>query len=206
MNWKNMRLGTKIGVGFGLLIIIAIALGGLAVYNMKNVADESAKLATEYVPEVDVAAQIRGAANRTMYAMRGYSFTENDVFYQEALKEAQTMDAAIHAGEKLAAEAVHLEKLTGQLAAIEKAQDEYQTAMAETVKTIAAQNATRAALDENAALYIGQSNAFLDGQNEAFKRDLAERQKKIELVVHLVDLGQVPGSSISRPRPPGRWI
>ena len=80
MNWKNMRLGTKIGVGFGLLIVIAIALGSLAVYNMKNVADESAKLAKEYVPEVDVAAQIRSAANRTMYAMRGYGFTEQELF------------------------------------------------------------------------------------------------------------------------------
>ena len=34
---KNMKLGTKIGLGFGVLIAIAMMLGGLAVYNMKSV-------------------------------------------------------------------------------------------------------------------------------------------------------------------------
>ncbi len=189
MNWKNMRLGTKIGVGFGLLIIMAIALGGLAVYNMKNVAGESAKLAEEYVPEAEVAARIHGAANRVMYAMRGYGFTEQDIFFQEAQKEAATMDATITDGKQLAAKAVHLEKLSAQLAPIEEAQDGYQTAMAETAKSVASLNTLRAALDENAEIYMQESAAFLDSQNEAFKSDLAERQKKISIVTKLVDLG-----------------
>ena len=189
MNWKNMRLGTKIGTGFGLLIVIAIALGGLAVYNMQNVAGESEKLAKEYVPEAEVAARIRGAANRIMYAMRGYGFTENDTFYQEAGKEAQAMDAALADAKKLAEKAVHLEKLTGQLATIEEAEHRYEAAMAASAETVASQNTLRAALDENAAVYIRESAAFLEGQNEAFKKDLAERQKKISTVTKLVDLG-----------------
>ena len=189
MNWKNMRLGTKIGVGFGLLIVIAIALGGLAVYNMKNVAGESAKLAKEYVPEVDVAQQIRGASNRIMYAMRGYGYTENDAFHQEAQTEAEAMNAAIAAAERLSSEAVHLEKLGGQLAAIKTVKTEYQAAMSETARAVASLSALRGKLDENAAVYMSESAAFLKGQNEAFKTDLAERQKKIRIVSKLVDLG-----------------
>ena len=35
--FKNMTLGAKIAVGFAALILIALALGGLAVWNMNNV-------------------------------------------------------------------------------------------------------------------------------------------------------------------------
>ncbi len=47
---KNMKLGTKIAVGFGSLLTIAIALGGLAVINMMAVQERSEVLDTEYMP------------------------------------------------------------------------------------------------------------------------------------------------------------
>ncbi|MBF0303699.1 MAG: MCP four helix bundle domain-containing protein, partial [Desulfamplus sp.] len=56
--FKNMKLGTKIALGFGSLIIIALLLGGMAVVNMRTVSVESTKLANEYVPEVAVASEI----------------------------------------------------------------------------------------------------------------------------------------------------
>lgn len=68
--FNNFKLGAKIGIGFGLLIVISLTLGGIAVFNMRDVTVESTKLATEHVPQVDVAALIRGASNRIMYAMR----------------------------------------------------------------------------------------------------------------------------------------
>ena len=53
--FKNMKLATKMGVGFGSLIVIVCLLGGLAIYNMTSVTSESEKLANEYVPEVRLA-------------------------------------------------------------------------------------------------------------------------------------------------------
>ena len=60
---KNLKLGIKISVGFGLLILIACVLGGLAVVNMRSVEGESTRLAKEFVPEVNMgnAAQEREA-------------------------------------------------------------------------------------------------------------------------------------------------
>ena len=62
----KLTLGKKISLGFAGLIVIAMVLGAVAVVNMNKVTGESEKLAVEYVPEVDVGAKIRGAANRVM--------------------------------------------------------------------------------------------------------------------------------------------
>ncbi len=185
----NIKLGAKIGIGFGLLIVIALTLGGIAVFNMRAVTVESTKLAKEYVPEVDVAAAIRGASNRVMYAMRGYGYTENESYYNDALKELALMEKALERGHALAEEAVHLKKLTGQLTAIEEAEKKYKEAVAETHKTVAALDGARKQLDENAAVYMKSSTEFLEGQNRAFKKDLGERQEKIDIATHLVELG-----------------
>ena len=43
--FKSMKLGTKIMVGFGVLIAIAMALGGLATVKMQGVVGDSVMLA-----------------------------------------------------------------------------------------------------------------------------------------------------------------
>ncbi|HKK90443.1 MAG TPA: methyl-accepting chemotaxis protein [Desulfobacteraceae bacterium] len=186
---KNMKLGTKIGVGFGLLIVVAMVLGGMAVINMKGVSKESTMLAREYVPEVSVGARIRGASNRIMYAMRGYGFTENEIYHKEAIKELEILTRAVGEGRTLDRESENLKKLSVQLDNIESSQSEYTTAVEETRRFVNALEGDRRKLDRAAALYMEKSGEFLEGQNQAFQKDLAERRKKIDLVTDLVDVG-----------------
>ncbi len=187
--FSNMKLGTKIGLGFGSLIVIAMLLGGMAVVNMKGVAIESTKLATEYVPEVAVATEISGAATRLMYAMRGYGFTEEEHFYKDALSEVKILDSVISKGDELVKNAIHLEKLDDQLAVIKTARDQYKEAMDSTKELIDALKLGRITLESNAANYIKNSSEFLATQNSAFKNDLSDRQQKIAFVAKLVDIG-----------------
>ena len=186
---KNFKLSVKIGLGFGLLIVIALALGGLAALKMNSTAEDSTMLADEYVPEVVIAAGIRGAANRVMYEMRGYGFTEDEVYYKQAGKEMAAMEAGLAQGEKLAAQAVHLKELHHQLERIKKAEAEYRTAAEKTAATVKQLEDERSRLDLNAIKYITNSDQFLAGQNESTKKDLNRRQKKIALVTSVAGLG-----------------
>ena len=72
---KNIRLGMKIGIGFGALILIACVLGLLGVYNMQSVGKTSEALSQQYIPETVVANELERSSMLTMYAMRGYALS-----------------------------------------------------------------------------------------------------------------------------------
>ena len=75
-----MKLGTKISLGFGSLIAIAIGLGSLAVWNMASVKTVANTLANANVPEVAVANEVERNARATMYEVRGYIYTDDKAF------------------------------------------------------------------------------------------------------------------------------
>ncbi|MCF8039576.1 MAG: MCP four helix bundle domain-containing protein [Desulfohalobiaceae bacterium] len=186
---QQMTLGKRITMGFAVVIVIAVALGGLGVWNMLRAKADSTKLATEYVPEVEVATALRGAANRLMYQMRGYGFTENHQYYEAAQTELAAVNNHLDEATDLADRSVHLEALKGQISEAHEAVDKYKDLMEQTEATIAALNESRTKLDANAATFMQNSAAFLEGQNAAFREDLEERQKKVDIVTDIVERG-----------------
>ena len=198
---KHLSLGVRIFGGFGLLILIAIALGGMAVWKMNTVKAQSVMLADEYVPEVDMAMELRGTVNRLIFEMRGYGFTEDDAFYQKAREEMAAVEKIFESGRRLDEKAVNLKKLKGQLAQAIKAVHDYEALIEQTVDTSAKLTKNRRMLDKSATKYMANSNAFLASQREQFKTDLAkgqqeelsrdmlDRQNKITLVSDVIDLG-----------------
>ncbi|MEI8196651.1 MAG: methyl-accepting chemotaxis protein, partial [Phycisphaerae bacterium] len=88
-----MKLGTKITLGFSCLVVIALGLGGLGVFNMFSVKTVANTLATANVPEVGFANELERDAQTTMYETRGYAFTEDTAFLDKArtkLEEVKT--------------------------------------------------------------------------------------------------------------------
>ncbi len=186
---KSMTVGTKIALGFGILIVIMTTLGGIGIFNMNKSGDQTNLLADEYVSEVIIAVDLRGAANRMMYEMRGYGFTEDEKFLEKAQIELLVGKKAIDKGYELEKNAKNLTKLKGQLDIAAGAADEYEKLVQDTVNINAKMAAERKILDESAVKYMQNCNDFLAGQNRAFKKDLKERQDKIKFVSLLVSLG-----------------
>ena len=187
--FKDIKLGTKIASGFGVLIVIMCALGGAGVFKMKGVEDQSKILAEEYVPEMDMAVDLRAAVNRLMYEMRGYGFTEEKKYYDNAQKELQAIDKLLAAGHVLEKKSPHLKKLKGEIQGATRVIEKYKVLIQKTAQTNAKMKSHRKVLDESARKYMTNSNDFLTGQNKRFKIELDERQKKVALVSHLVALG-----------------
>ncbi|MBI9066896.1 MAG: HAMP domain-containing protein [Salinivirgaceae bacterium] len=195
MSFKNLKLGAKLIVGFGTLIVISMILGGMAIINMSSIAKESGYLANEYVPEVKVATELRGAANRVMYDMRGYGYTEEQKFYDNAQLEIKAVKAAIKDGEELSAKAEKLVKLAGELKIAEEATNKYLDLVEKTVEVNKILEEDRDIMDESAGLYIENCNKFLASQNKKMLSEIRngktteKRLIKITLINDIIDVG-----------------
>ena len=186
---KSLSLGMKITLGFSILIIIAGLLGIVAVWEMGAVKGQSSVLAREYIPEVDISVELRGAANRLMYEMRGYGFTGEEAFFDRAKMELAAVELALEKARALEKEAIHLKELKEQIDNATQAVHKYKALIAQTHEITLDLIANRKVLDASAAKYMTNGSDFFMGQREKSQRDLVERQKKIDLVEALVNTG-----------------
>jgi methyl-accepting chemotaxis protein len=196
--FKNMALGMKIAAGYSLLIIIAVFLGGLAIFNMGKVNTESTKLAEEYVPEVEVANNVERDMMMLMYEMRAYGYTEEKVFYDRAMERKTSLEKNLTAAEDLGKTAKNLVKLGENVKVVKGAAAEYSKMIQQTVDLNAALEKDRAEMDAAAASFMKQCADFLASQNLAMEREigansdaatLKERLAKINLTNDIIDLG-----------------
>lgn len=195
MNFKDLKLGGKLAIGFGVLILISAIIGIIAIVNMTRVTVESEYLAKEYVPEVKIANELRAASNRVMYEMRGYGFTEEDAFYKNATKEIEAVEKALTDAEELSKRAERLVKLKDQVVVAHEAKEEYVKLVDETVKLNKALEENRKEMNESAALFMENCNAYLESQNEKMTdeirggRSSVERLSKIAIITEIIELG-----------------
>ncbi len=196
--FKRMKLGTKILSGFGILVILALGLGGLAVVEMKGVETESAKLAQEYVPETRIASEIERDVFSTMYAIRGYGYTGDKGFHEEGVAAMGEVKESLKKAEALASQSMHLNTLKGSIGEAERAIAEYERLMKETEKNLDEMYKIKNFMQEQAQNYMSQIEAFKKSQNEAMLSEikqgaaqeaLAERLAKLNLSAEIAELG-----------------
>nr|WP_320049758.1 methyl-accepting chemotaxis protein [uncultured Desulfuromonas sp.] len=193
-----MKLGVKIGSGFAVLLLIAISLGGLAIWNMHSVNEQSTILAHEYVPEVEVANNIERSSLATMYALRGYGFTAEEKFLQEGRNALEEVNKNLNLALGLSEKASHLTKLKGSVDDIQASVDNYAKLVEETVVVNKEMDQNRSQLDAAAATYMETSKEYLAQMHETFENDLAagkgaarlkELVEKIRRANEVIDLG-----------------
>ena len=200
---KSLSLGMKISLGFACLIIIACALGLMAIIRMGGVETQSTILAHEFVPEVEVANELRGAVNLMMYEMRGYGYTGDDKFFQAAQKEIGAVAAALEKAGKLEAASPNLKMLKGQIEKAAKSFADYKTIAQQTKDTILKMEEERKSMGQAADIYMKNCMEFLTTQDEALNKvlkdsndmskrdDMMERVEKVAMVNDVINFGNM---------------
>ena len=155
------------------LLLIAILLGALAIWNMNSVNEQSTVLADEYVPEVEVANNIERSCLATMYALRGYGFTAEEKFLAEGRKSLEEVNHNLNLAVQLSEKAAHLTKLKGSIDEIQSGVNEYAKLIELTVTVNQEMDKNRSQLDAAAAAYMESAQKYLVHMHETFENDLA---------------------------------
>jgi len=196
---KNMKLGLKLGLGFGCLILLASVLGGLAVFNMHTASEGSTRLAEAYVPEVGMAGTLERSALLTMYAMRGYSLSREESLWGEASESHDAVEKALEDAEAHVRRFPYLVKLEENTEKAKKNVEQYAELGARVHARVGELNASREAMNAPARRYMENCRSYLAKAEKDMSREVAageplamllERLQKIHLITGIMDLGQ----------------
>ena len=188
----------KIGLGFATLLMIAVALGILAIFNMSNIATKSTMLQKEYVPEVGISNEVERSSFRTMYDMRGYGFTGEKDLLESARMNIKELHVQLDKAKVLGDNSPNLKALKPAVELVEKELAGYEKAVTETVEVNAKMDEQRNELEKASKKYMDNCNDFLAGQNKMMDSEIAagaeqakldERLEKITLVNDIIDVG-----------------
>ena len=196
--FKNMSLAAKLAFGFGVVVIIALALGSIAVINMKSVQQTATILAKENVPEVGVATNVERWSLKTMYEVRGYTYTEEAGFLTEGLKNLENVKKYLNDAKVHGASNARLAKLKDAAEKAEVSALEYEKLLNETVEETKKLENERVEAEKNAAAYMQACNNWIELQNKrlvegiksgASPEELAKINLKMKIANDIVDLG-----------------
>jgi len=188
--FKNMKLGTKIGVGFGLLILIAMVQGSVAVWNMKAVITESTDLAQKDVPTVMVNDRVGMFSQKAMYAMRGYVLSEEKHFLEETRKNLAELKKALKQTKELAV-SQNLAKLKDAAEQAEVKLNEYEQLVNESAAKVDLMAEGRKKLGELAINFLKRCSEYLDSQNETLGKEIKDGADAATLEDRLVKIGLI---------------
>ena len=198
MNWKDLKVGGKLAIGFGLLILISIILGSLAVSNMSDISNRSTDLAKEYIPEVEVSNAIERNARETMYNMRGYGLTQEQSYLNEGQNAMSQLDAEINKARELEKNATELVKLEGNIDDVQSNLDQYKNLVDKTITVNNTITQAGTQMDEAANNFMDACYQYLESQNDQYQSEinedagqnaLAERHDKITWINNIIDEG-----------------
>ncbi|MBN2658592.1 MAG: HAMP domain-containing protein [Spirochaetales bacterium] len=196
--FKDMKLGLKMGLGFGIIILLVGVVGGLAIFNMITIQVESTRLKDEYVPEVGMANDLERSSLLTMYAMRGYSLNFDEQYLEDAQQQLSEVNENLQTARNHGDTYPGLVKLISGVDEAAAAVENYKNLSVETENEINDIRKFREASDSAAGIFMENCNAYLLSQNNKIEsqirsgdraEELLGRLNKITLINNIIDLG-----------------
>lgn len=177
-----MGLAARIGLGFALLIIIAVVLGTVAVWNMNRVETQTSLLAGEYVPEVAVANNIERHSLMTMFAMRGYMLSGDEVYWEQGQIELAEVKKQLAEALALAEKSTSLQSLLNASRQMQRNVDQYSEMALQTKDIDTRTDAIREDLNRVGEEYARATNAYLKSQGDSMIVEITEDKELVHLI------------------------
>ncbi len=203
--FNSLKLGVKIGFGFSLVLLLALALGVMSILRMNSVQVQSEMLSSEYVPVVEVCNEIERNSFLTMYNMRGYGLSEDETYLNTGRQYLGDVRKSVEYAKQLAQDSPNLKELGPAIQTISENVGSYESYVDQTVAAFAELDLNRKGMDDGAAKFVHNSEAFIESQRNQFTQDVEtnftlvqERVQKINLVNDIIDIGNAIRLSVWR--------
>ncbi len=138
-NWADLKIGTKIGLGFGVLIFLSIVIGAIITINLGRIQVETKYLANESLPSVNESFRLDKDWREVMFYMQAYDYMRDPYYLDRAnqniAKYSNSLSALIKLSENSKKATIGKERLIGLNASLET-----YSGIIESYKTLESQN------------------------------------------------------------------
>lgn len=166
---KNVSLRWKISIGFGLVLLICLGLGLLAIMNMQGISNDAARLSNEYVPEVSIAYQTQNNATHAILEMNGYLLSGEPEYLASAREHLATMRQSLAKAQKLVEQHPELASLRQGADKAGELANQFEQVAQETQKDTAQIAALRKQMDLSASKFMNNCQDLFFGLSEAME-------------------------------------
>ncbi|TVR46545.1 MAG: methyl-accepting chemotaxis protein [Planctomycetota bacterium] len=196
--FARMSLAAKIGFGFCLILLIAIALGGYAFMQMRSAAHGAYLIDQEYLPEWELAQEAERRQVAAQYAVLQWLGQNSDAWKDTTDRNLSELNDTIAELERLAARATNLPALAGMIERIRREARDYQALIPQTATMLSRLSEAQAlALDAGPA-FVAHAESFLERMyvlareeiDASFSaEDLWRRHERIRTINNALDIG-----------------
>lgn len=113
--WNNLKLATKIGLGFATLTILAAVIGGVSILSLNSIQDETEHLANQSLPSVNESVRTDKGWREVLINMQAFDHTRDSYYFDRAeenlVKFSHSLQALIVIGENSNNATLDLNKL-----------------------------------------------------------------------------------------------
>jgi methyl-accepting chemotaxis protein len=95
MNWNNLRIRSKIGLGFNLIILLSLIVGGITLVNIQRIGSKSKILVNDYIPSTSNSSKLNTYWHETMYYLQAYDYSYNEYFFDKGLKRITNLNSIL---------------------------------------------------------------------------------------------------------------
>ena len=178
--FKNLRLGVKMGVGFGTLIAITILLGSIAVWQMKNVEKSASILSKEFIPEVNLVNDVEKNTLLTMFQIRGYAFTENKDYLDKGKSYLNTVKKLLEDTKTLIGNSSSLKDMKEKIDETANRVNQYENLLNDSTAKIGMMAQNRLDFNTNALTFSKTASEFIASQEQMMNEDISKSQSQTQ--------------------------
>ncbi|MBN2805644.1 MAG: MCP four helix bundle domain-containing protein [Prolixibacteraceae bacterium] len=113
--WNDLKIGLKIGIGFGTLTVLSAVIGGIAIISMSKIQNETRYLANESLPSVNESVRTDKDWREILKSMQAYDHLRDEYYLtrtQDYLgKFSHSLDELIKIAKNSDESTLNIEKL-----------------------------------------------------------------------------------------------
>jgi len=202
MRFSSLTIGQRVTIGFTLLILLAAALGGLAVYRMQTAANQASFLSKAVVPQADITSKLSQASAATQIAVRTYGITGEAAMLETANRELTKVEGYLADAKKHGEAFVQLTALREGARDAEATLKSYKTSFEATRNNVNELARVRSLLDEQGGTFSKEITIYLSDQERKLSEEISSGQPKEKILerAEKVKLGTEVGEMGSRIR------